>query len=90
MRVRVRARAHTCVYAQGCNVKDISYTWFMTSLSKKKKREKENTTIQDVKDLHPFKESVKWQRKVDLNSSKFHLPIEGCNQAYCIILSVIY
>ena len=46
-----------CVCVQGCNVKDISYSWFMTSLSKKKKREKENTTLQDVKDLHPSQES---------------------------------
>ena len=46
------------VCVQGCNVKDISYSWFMTSLSKKKKkREKENTTLQDVKDLHPSQES---------------------------------
>ena len=62
----------------------------MTSLSKKKKREKETTTLQDVKDLHPSHESVKWQRKVDLNSSKFHLPIEDSSQAYCNIISVIY
>ena len=83
---------YVCVCVQGCNIKCISYNWFMTSPHppKKRKREKENITLQDVEELHPPQKSVKWQRNVDLNSSNFHLLIESSNQTCWNIISVIY
>ena len=78
------------VCVQGCNVKDISYSWFMTSLSKKKRREKKKIPPYRMLKIFTHPKNLIWQRKVDLNSSQFHLPIEGSSQAYCNIISVIY